>query len=121
MGFLQFPSLNLPENHGFYTIICSFHQNLWICTKIHSFCTKKCGFYQNPQFSSKSAVFVKNHGFDQKILDFHQKPWIFIKICGLPQNPHFLAFLSEPLRGQHQIGILCEMKDHLPRKVTPIF
>ena len=28
-------------------------------------------------------------------------------------------FLSEDSRGQHQ-KILCEIKDHLPKKVTPI-
>ena len=75
MWFLQFLSLNLPEN-------CSFQ------TKIHS---------------------------------FYQKPRISVKIHGFHQNPQFLAFLSELSRGQHQIGILCETKDHLPRKVTPIF
>ena len=61
---------------------------------------------QNPRFSSKSTVFVK--------------------ICGFRQNLRFSsksAFLSELSRGQHQqqIGILCETKDHLPRKVTLIF
>ena len=100
MWFLQFLSLNLPENY-------SFHQKLWLLD-------------QNMWFSSKFAVFIKIGGF-------HKKSWIssksavFIKIHGFHENPWFLAFLSELSRGQHQIGILCATKDHLPRKVAPIF
>ena len=88
---------------------------------------------QNPQFSSKSAIFVKICSFHQN-LQFSSKSTVFAKICSFCQNPRFsskstgfhqnlwfLAFHSEFSRGQHQIGILCETKDHLPRKVTPIF
>ena len=46
MWFLQFLSLNLPENH-------SFHQKCCFYTKI-------CGFHK------KSTVFIKIHGFHQK-------------------------------------------------------
>ena len=49
------------------------------------------------------------------------KSAVFIKIRRFHQNLWFSAFLSELSRGQHQIGIPCETKDHLPRKVTPIF
>ena len=79
MWFLQFLSLNLPEN----------------------------------VFRPKSVVFIK-------ICGFLSKSAVFVKICGFHQNPRFLAFLSELSRG-HQIGILCETKDHLPRKITPIY
>ena len=80
--FLQFLSLNLPEN---------------------------CGFHQNLQFSSKSAVFIKLHGFHQN----HS-------FCQNPRFCHFsLSFQEDNLKTK--IGILCETKDHLPRKVTPIF
>ena len=98
-GFCSFWFLSLPENvfrpkSVVFIKICSFHKDPWISVKICGF-VKIRSFHQNPRFLSKSVV-------------FHQ-------------NPRFLAFLSELSRGQHQIGILCETKDHLPRKVTPIF
>ena len=64
MWFLQFLSLNLPEN-------CCFHQNPW----------------------------------------FSSNPWIFLKICSFC---HFSLSFQED-------NIKCETKDHLPRKVIPIF
>ena len=102
MFFLQFLTLNLPENVSrpkstFFIKICRFPSKSVIFIKIRS-------FHQNLQFSSKSAVFIKIHSFRQ--------------------NPRFSsksAFLFELSRGQHQIGILCETKDHWPRKVSPIF
>ena len=71
-------------------------------------------FHQNLQFSSKSTIFRPKIQFSPKST-FSSKSAIFIKIHSC------LPFLSELSRGQHQIGILCETKDHLPRKVTPIF
>ena len=87
--------------------IHSFHKKPQIFIKIRS-------FYQNLWFSSKSAVFIKNRSFRPKLL-------IFVKIRDFLENPRFLAFLSELSRGQYQIGILCETKDHLPRKLTPFY
>ena len=80
MCFLQFVSLNLPEN-------CSFNQNLQ--------------FHQNLQFSSKAVVFIKICGFLQNP-QFSQKPQIFIKICGFC---HFsLSFQEDNIKTK--IGIL---------------
>ena len=67
MWFLQFLSLNLPEN-------CGFHQNPWFSSKFAVF-VKICSFHQNPQFLAKSAVFIKT-------CSFCQKPWIFLQIRG---------------------------------------
>ena len=63
MCFLQFLTLNLPENvfrpkSAVFIKICSFHQNLQFSSKSAVF-IKICGFHQNPRFSSKSAVFIK--------------------------------------------------------------
>ena len=67
MWFLQFLSLNLPENCGFHQSL-QFSSKSMVFIKIHS-------FHQNPWFSSKSVVFVK-------IPSFHQILLIFIKIRG---------------------------------------
>ena len=34
------------------------------------------------------------------------------------ENPRISTFLSQTSRGHLSIGILCETKDHLPKKVT---
>ena len=68
-------------------------------------------FHQNLWFSKKTAVFIIIHSFHQN-LQFSSKSVIFIKIRGFW---HFsLSFQEDNIR------ILCEMKDHLPRKVAPI-
>ena len=109
------------------------HQKLWFIDQNPQISSKSTVFIKNCGFSSKSAVFIKIHSFYQnpqflsksgvsiKICGFHPKLPIFVKIRDFHENPQFLAFLSEISRGQHQIGILCETKDHLPRKVTPFY
>ena len=95
MCFLQFLRLNLPEI-GVFIKIHSFHQI--------------CSFHQNLQILSKSTVFVKICGFHQN-LRFSSKSAIFIKIRDFC---HFSPGFQED-------NIKCETKDHLPRKVIPIF
>ena len=63
MWFLQFLNLNLPENCGFQTKICGFHQNPQFSSKNHGFLSKSMVFIKICRFSSKPAVFVKYRGF----------------------------------------------------------
>ena len=61
-----------------------------------------------------TIVFIPQWGSKGETSNFFLKIW---KIHGFHHNPWILAkttFLSELSRGQH------EMKDHLPKKVTPI-
>ena len=43
--------------------------------------------------------------------------WILAKTAVFSQNPHFCLNLQE----DKIYGFLCETKDHLPKKITPIF
>ena len=108
MWFLQFLSLNLPEN-------CNFHQKSWFLD-------------QNPWFSSKSTVFIKICGFQKtaifikiccfhQICSFHQNLQFLSKSTVFHQNPQFsskslqfLAFLSELSRGQPTSGFYVKRK-----------
>ena len=133
MCFFAVSELKSAQKLVYHQKLQFLDQNQWFSSKSAVF-VKMHSFHQNPQFSSKFTVFIKIHSFCQnlqfssksavfvEICSFHQKPRISVKIRDFHQNPRFLAFLSELSRRQHQqIGILCETKDHLPRKVTPIF
>ena len=107
MLFLQFLSLNLPEN-------CNFHQKPQFLDQNLCFSSKST-VYKNLQFSSKSTVFIRICSCPQN-LQFSSKSLVFVKIHDFHQNSQFLAFLSELL--EDIIRILYETKDHLPAKVT---
>ena len=111
---------------------CSFHQKLQFLDQNLQLSSKSAVFIKNHRFSTKSAVFIKIYGFCQnpvsvksvgfiKFHGFHQNLQFSSKTMDFHENLQSLPFLSELLRGQHQIGILCKMKDHLPRKVTPFY
>ena len=64
-------------------------------------------------FKLKTVVFVdlgKNHSFQSKSA----------KTAVFGQNPQKLHFCLN-LQEDNIHGFLCETKDHLPKKVTPIF
>ena len=76
-------------------------------------------------FHSTVRIQGGNIKFFLKICEFHgnlQNSWILPKCAVFHKIRRFPTFLSQPSRRQHlNKGILCETKDHLPKKVTPIF
>ena len=66
---------------------------------------RKTGFWKN-------SGFWENHGYSIQKPCFFRKPQFLLKTTVFSSKPHFCLSLQ---------GDNIETKDHLPKKVTPIF
>ena len=87
--------------------------NLWLSIKNHS-------------FQMKSMIFDWNLQFLIKIHSFNQILWVLVKIHIFQSNSAVVFFtkirgFSHSCLRLQQGNIYVQTKDHLPRKVTPIF